>query len=88
MQRYALDMSTTVRLKPRTHEALKQIAQIAGETLQQALENSVDERHRRVYLKRLQVDYADLRADGRASAEFDNDSMLWECTTADGLVDA
>lgn len=81
-------MAVTIRLHPRTHQALKETAQVTGETLQEALDKAVEERQRRVYLEGLAQDYANLRRDPKKSAELDRENALWDRTSNDGLEDA
>jgi hypothetical protein len=80
--------SATIRIRPQTHAALKQIAEITGESVQDALDKAVEERRRKVYLEGLNADYAALRRDPKASAEFDADNALWDRTSGDGLEDS
>jgi hypothetical protein len=86
MRRVASPIST-VRLRPRTRQALQQIAGITGESMQQALERAVEERRRRVYLEGLAADYAALRANAKAAREFDREVAAWDVTNSDGLED-
>lgn len=81
-------MSATIRLRPGTHKALKETAAATGETLQDALDKAVEERRRRVYLEGLNADYAALRRDKKASAEFDAENAVWDATSGDGMEDA
>lgn len=77
--------STTIRIRDKTHVALKEIAQATGQTMQDALETAIEERRRRLYLEGLSADYAALRADPRASDEFDKENALWDRANQDGL---
>lgn len=77
--------TATVRLKPHTHKALKEIAETTGVSIQDALEKAVDERERQVYLESLNASYAALRLDPKAWAEFQNELSEWDGTLNDGL---
>ena len=76
---------TTIRLRPQTRQALKQLAGVTGESMQEALERAVEERRRRVYLNGLAADYASLRSDRKAAREFEREAAMWDSTNADGL---
>lgn len=77
--------SLTIRIRPQSHRALKEIAELTGQSVQDALEQAIDEQRRRVYLEGLSEDYAALRRDPKASAEFDKENALWSQTDSDGL---
>ena len=81
-------MAITIRLRPPTHNALKQTAALTGETLQEALDKAVMERQRRVYLDGLNADYAALRRKPRDEAGLDAENSLWDRTSNDGLENA
>ena len=81
-------MATTIRLQPQTHKALKETATLTGESMQEALDNAVQERRRRLYLEGLSADYAALRNDAKASADLDKENDLWDRSNNDGLEDA
>ncbi len=76
---------TTVRLRPKTHKVLKELAEMTGESIQDALERAVEDRQRRLYLEGLNADYAALRRDPKAWAEFQKENALWDVTNEDGL---
>jgi hypothetical protein len=80
-------MPTTIRLQPQTHKALKETATLTGESMQEALDNAVQERRRRLYLEGLSADYAALRKNPKASKDLDNENQLWDRTSSDGLED-
>jgi hypothetical protein len=81
-------MAVTIRLQPKTHKALKETADVTGESMQEALDKAVEERRRRIYLEGLSADYAELRQDPKAAADLDNEHALWERTSNDALGDA
>jgi hypothetical protein len=81
-------MAVTIRLQPQTHKALKETATLTGESMQEALDNAVQERRRRLYLEGLSADYAALRKDAKASADLDKENELWDRSSNDGLEDA
>lgn len=80
-------MASTIRLRPKSHQALKEIAAATGEALQDALDRAIEERRRRVYLEGLNADYAAVRRNRKASAELDRENAAWDRTSDDGLGD-
>jgi len=80
-------MAVTIRLQPKTHKALKETADITGESMQEALDKAVEERRRRLYLEGLSSDYANLRKDPKAAADLDKETALWDSASNDGLED-
>ena len=81
-------MATTIRLRADMQAALREMAASTGETLQEALDRAIEERRRRLYLEGLSADYAKLRSDPAAGAEFDQENEGWDCTLSDGLEGA
>lgn len=82
-------MSTiTIRLRPGAHEALKEIANATGQSLQDTLDRAIEDLKRKVYLEGLNADYAALRQDPAAWAEFQKETSDWDVTNNDGLEDA
>jgi hypothetical protein len=80
-------MASTIRLRPRAHQALKEITQLTGQSMQDALETALEDLRQKVYLEGLCQDYKALRADPKASKEFDLENAFWERTNSDGLED-
>jgi predicted transcriptional regulator len=77
--------STTVRVTPHTHEVLRELAAARGESLQQVLEDAVEQYRRERFFADLHAAYARLRADQAAwEAELAERAEL-EGTLADGL---
>jgi hypothetical protein len=81
-------MSATIRLRPKTHKALKETVSITGESLQEALDKAVEERRRRVYLEGLAADYATLRRASKDADDLDKENALWDRAADDGLEDS
>jgi len=80
--------STTIRLRADSHRALKEIASLTGESLQDALNRAIEDLRRKVYLEGLNEDYAALKEDSKAWQEFKNESADWDSTNLDGLEEA
>jgi len=80
-------MATTIRLRPDAHKALKEIADITGRSLQDALAQAIEDRRRRLYLEGLNRDFAAFRSDTKASEEYGKELAAWDRTNRDGLED-
>ena len=78
-------MAVTIRLQPKTHKALKETANLTGESMQEALDKAVEERRRRLYLDGLSADYAKLRENPGASADLDQENALWDRASNDSI---
>ena len=77
--------ATTIRIRPESHRALKEIAAITGHSLQDELDQAIEQRRRTIYLEGLSADYAALAEDPKAMAEFQKEIALWDSTSNDGL---
>jgi hypothetical protein len=77
--------TTTVRLRPNAHKALREIAQLTGQSLQDALDRAIEDLRRRVYLEGINADYAALRDDPKASEDFKKEMGEWDAANNDGL---
>jgi len=78
----------TIRLRPRSHRALKEIAAATGKSMQDALEEAIEDRRRRIYLEGLNADYARLGKRSRESAAIEAELAIWDRANLDGLEDA
>ena len=58
---------------------------MTGHSLQDELDQAVEQRRRTVYLQGLKADYASLQQDAKAIAEFQKEVALWDITSNDGL---
>jgi hypothetical protein len=77
--------ATTIRIRPASHQTLKELAAMNGHSLQDELDQAVEQRRRSVYLEGLKADYASLQQDANASAEFQKEVAMWDMTSDDGL---
>ena len=77
--------ATTIRIRPKTHQALKEMAAMTGQSLQDLLEQAVEERRRKLYLEGLNADYAALRRNPEPFADFNKELAAWDATNRDGL---
>lgn len=77
--------SSTIRIRPGSHRMLKEIAMLTGKSLQDALEEVLEDRRRRIYLEEVDADYAALKRNSKAYAEFKKEAEVWDKTNLDGL---
>jgi hypothetical protein len=77
--------TTTIRIRPQSHHALKEIAAITGQSLQDVLDQAIEESRRRLYLEGANADYALLQGDAKAMAELNTEIAAWDVTNLDGL---
>jgi predicted transcriptional regulator len=75
--------STTIRIRSTSHRSLKEIAESSGQSLQDALDQAIEERRRTLYLEGVNADYAALNP--KALADFKKEIGAWDVTDADGL---
>lgn len=79
--------TTTVRIKPKTLNTLKNLAAEDNASLADMLDFVVKEEERRRFWKAVNASYEALRADLEAWAEWQAEVALWETMSADGLPD-
>jgi predicted transcriptional regulator len=77
--------ATTIRIRPKSHKALKEIAAITGQSLQDVLDQAIEEQQRRLYLEGANADYAALKENPKAWASFKKEMAAWDSTNLDGL---
>lgn len=80
--------ATPLRLPPKTRKALEEIAETTGVSLQQALEQAVEERQRRLYLDGLNADYEALKQNPAEWTELQEENAAWDVSNDDGLESA
>jgi predicted transcriptional regulator len=77
--------SETVRIHPRTHAKLKQLAADTNESMTDVLEQAVDAYARRRFLESLNQDFAALRGNAQAWTDETAEREAWDATLRDGL---
>jgi hypothetical protein len=77
-----------VRVRKETQEALRALAQDAGEPMQEVLAKAVEAYRRQYILEKTNEAYAALRANPAAWREMEEERKEWETTLPDGLDDA
>ena len=80
-------MTTTIRIRPASHKALKKLAAMTGQSIQDVLDQAIEEQERRLYLEGANADYAALKRDPKAWASFKKELAVWDVTNLDGLED-
>ncbi len=77
-------MASTVRISASAHQALAEVAQAKGITMQAALAQAIESYRRQVFLEGLADDFARLQADRKAWADEQTERRVWDQTLADG----
>lgn len=75
--------STTVRIRSASRQKLQEIAEASGQSLQDALDQAIEDRHRALYLEGVNADYAALSS--KARKDLDKEMAAWDATDRDGL---
>jgi len=76
-----------IRGRNATHGALKKHSHLTRRPMQEVLARAVEEERRRLYLERLNADYAALKKDSKIQAELRKEWEIWDTTLMDGLED-
>ncbi len=79
--------NTTIRIPDATHAALQQLAREQGRTIGQVVTDAVDHYARAQFLAGLNEDYARLRADPAAWADWQAELSSLDGTLLDGIAD-
>ena len=77
--------TTTVRISEHTRDMLRELAQAAGVSMQEVLEQAVEAYRREKFMAELNAGYAALRNDPVAWQEYQDELAEWDVTLADGL---
>jgi len=75
--------ASTIRIRPKSHQILKEMAALTGQSLQDVLDQAIEDRRRKLYLEGLKADYAALSAKQRG--ELQKEVAAWDSTNLDGL---
>lgn len=79
------NVTPTVRISPRSHALLRQIADEEQKTMQTILDEAIEHYRRERFLCAANAEFAALKRDSKAWREELRERQLWEQTTADGL---
>ena len=74
-----------VRISPRAHQLLQQLAAEADVSMQAILDKAIESYRREEFLRAANRDYAALRRNPKGWKEELRERELWEQTLADGL---
>ena len=77
--------ATNVRISPRAHELLRQLAEEEQRSMQSVLDQAIERYRRERFLCAANADFADLKQDSKSWKDVLRDRELWEQTLADGL---
>ena len=80
-------MSTTVRVRPEAHKALREMSKERGVPITQLVDEAIERLTREEFLQKANEDFARLRQDPEAWAEELAERALWDTALMDGLED-
>ncbi|HMD84389.1 MAG TPA: toxin-antitoxin system protein [Terriglobia bacterium] len=75
-----------VRISPRAHELLRQMAEEEQKSMQSVIDRALEGYRREKFLRAANADFEALRYNPRAWKEELRERKLWEQTLADGLA--
>jgi hypothetical protein len=76
---------TTIRISEKSLQTLQKLADESGESMEAILDRALEEHRRRVFMDQVNADYAALRQDPEAWADYQKELDLWDATLMDGL---
>jgi predicted transcriptional regulator len=79
--------SHTIRVSKKTLSTIRQLAEKNEKTMTAIVEEAVREFEIKKYWEEYYADYAALKANPEAWADFQEELSAWDCTLADGLKD-
>lgn len=80
-----MPVSSIVRISSKAKETLEELARRSGEPMLCVIDKAIEDYRRRVFLEETNRAYAKLRADTKASKEFDREIAVWDSSLMDGL---
>ena len=80
-------LATTIRVPAATRARLRRLAAEEARPIGQVIEALHDDYEKRMFFARLTEDFAWLRADPAAWADYEAEQTAWEATLSDGLED-
>jgi hypothetical protein len=75
-----------VRISPRAHELLRQIAAEERQSMQSVLDKALESYRREKFLRAANTDFEALKRDAKVWKEVLHEREMWERTLGDGLV--
>ena len=82
----ALKRTANVRVSPRAHQLLLQLAEEEQQSMQAVLDRALERYRRERFLRAANADFEALRRDQKAWKEELRERQVWERTLADGLA--
>jgi len=77
--------STTVRISEEAYLLLREMAAQEGDSMQNVLDEALEQRRRQKFLAECDAAYAALQQDPVAWADYQQELAAWEVTSMDGL---
>lgn len=77
--------TTTIRVSRRTRDALREMTETSGHSMQEVLEKALELYRRQQLLEATNAAYAALRADPDKWNDLEAEREAWDATLADGL---
>ena len=77
--------TTNVRISPRAHELLRQLAEEERRSMQSVLDQALERYRRDRFLRAANADFALLKGDAKAWKQEVGERELWEQTVGDGI---
>lgn len=77
-----------VRITEETHTKVAQLARLEGASHQSVAERAIEQYRRRKMLAETATGYAAMRESATESKEFEDEMVLWDSTSGDGLANA
>jgi hypothetical protein len=74
-----------VRISPRAHELLRQLADEEQQSMQSVLDRAIERYRRDRFLRAANADFAALKQDRKAWKQELGERELWEQTASDGI---
>jgi len=78
-------MPATVRISPAAHQSLRQMAKETSSSLQEMLDQAIENQRRRLLLERANRAYAKLRRDKKAWRAWRSELRELDATLTDGI---
>jgi predicted transcriptional regulator len=79
--------TTTIRVPEETHAKLQRLAAEEGHPIGKVIDELLDRYERDRFFEEMAEDFARLRADPVASADYDAELAAWDATLLDGLAE-
>jgi hypothetical protein len=77
--------TSTIRISEKSHQTLRELAKQSGESTQASLDRAIEQYRRRLFMEAANAEYAALRADPEAWAEYQKELALRDSTLMEGL---